>query len=291
MIVLVLRGGLGNQMYEYASARAMALRANTDVILNTRLGFVSDKEFNRQYCLDCFDIKFINRRILSFNFPGGSYLESMSRKLGFHVLAPWYKMVSDQSVNLEDLKLHPERYKNVLMQGTWNRTDEFFSDQQIKVFEDFQLRWKLPDVVKQYDERIKGSEKPVVALGIRLYQDVKDKSKANERQRPPQVNYVIDAMDWYLAKYGDVKFMVFTQVKDWFMANVDDGKYDYEFVETGVDDKTAVFDMYLFSQCDHFILTHSTFYAWGEKLNKKEKKDIIIPKNWSMTYNADWIRL
>lgn len=291
MIVLVLRGGLGNQMYEYASAKAMAIRANTDVVLNTRLGFETDKEFKRQYCLDCFNIKAVNNRLLSFNFPGGSFLESLSRKCGFHILAPWYRVVNDLRVNIQDLKTHPDKYRNVLLQGTWNRTDEYFDDLKDEVFEDFRLIWKVPDVVKQYEDRIISSKKPVVALGIRLYQDVKDKTKANERQRPPQVEYVTDAMDWYLEKYGDVRFMVFTQVKEWFLENVADEKYDYEFVDTGVDDKTAIFDMYLFSQCHHYILTHSTFYAWGEKLNRNKEKDVIIPKNWSLTSNDNWIRI
>lgn len=98
-------------------------------------------------------------------------------------------------------------------------------------------------------------------------------------------------MDWYQKKYGDVKFMVFTQVKEWFVNNIANDKYDYIFVETGVDDRTAVFDMFLFSQCNHFILTPSTYYAWGEKLSGNSNKDVIIPQNWSLSDKTDWIRI
>ena len=291
MIVLVLRGGLGNQMFEYASAKAMALRAGTELVLNTRLGFVSDKEFNRQYCLDCFGIKSIGHKMLSFDIPGGVFFEALSRKAGFHVFAPWYKVVFDKQVDIKEIKEHPEKYRNVLMQGTWNRTDEYFDDRQEEVLDDLNLKWALPDIIRKYDDKIKRSPKPVVALGIRVYQDVKDPSKAPERQRPPQVSYINNAMEWYVKKYGDVKFLVFTQVKQWFFDNVQTEKYDYEFVETGMDDKTAIFDMYLFSKCDHYILTHSTFYAWGEKLNRNNDKNVIVPRTWSMTYKDNWIRL
>jgi hypothetical protein len=288
---MVLRGGLGNQMFEYASAKAMTLRAGTDLVLNTSLGFVTDKVFKRQYCLDCFGTQSKGHRLLSFDIPGGAFWESLSRKVGFHVLAPWYKVVFYNQVDIRDLKEHPEKYKNVLMQGTWNRTDEFFDDRMDDVLDDMQLKWHLPDVIREYDEKIKKSSKPVVALGIRVYQDVIDKNNANERQRPPQVKYINDAMEWYQKKYGDVKFMVFTQVKQWFFDNVSTEKYDFEFVETGVNDKTAIFDMYLFSQCNHYILTHSTFYAWGEKLNRNNNKDVIIPENWSLSSKDNWIRL
>ena len=269
----------------------MALRAGTELVLNTRLGFVSDKEFNRQYCLDCFGIKSIRHKILSFDIPGGAFFEALSRKVGFHVFAPWYKVVLDKQVDIKEIKEHPEKYRNVLMQGTWNRTDEYFDDRQEEVLDDLKLKWTLPEVIQKYAEKINNSQKPVVALGIRLFQDVKDVSKASQNQRPPQVSYIKEAMDWYIKKYGDVKFMVFTQVKQWFLDNVQTDKFDYEFVETGVNDKTAIFDMYLFSQCDHYILTHSTFYAWGEKLNHNKDKDVVIPKSWSLTSKDNWIRL
>lgn len=291
MIIMVLRGGLGNQMFEYASAKAMALRSGTELVLNTSLGFTTDKEFKRQYCLDCFGIESTRHKVLSFDIPGGALLESLSRKIGFHVLAPWYKVVFDDKVDIKDLKEHPKNYKNVLMQGTWNRTDLYFDDCQEKVLDDLQLKWEIPEIIKEYNEKIKNCHKPVIALGIRLFQDIKNPQKASVNQIPPQVSYVLNAMDWYLNKYGDVKFMVFTQVKQWFLDNVANSKYDYEFVETGVDDKRAIYDMYLFSQCTHYILTNSTFYSWGEKLNRNNVKDVVIPQNWSMTSKDNWIRL
>lgn len=291
MIIMVLRGGLGNQMYEYASARAMALRTGENLVLNTKLGFITDKVFFRKYCLYCFNLKYISQRFLSFDIPGGVYLEALSRKLGFHILAPWYKVIFDDKVNIEEVKAHPNRYRDILMQGTWNRTDSYFDDYLEEVLDDFQLNWPLPAVVKSYLDKIQKSEKPVVALGIRLFQEIKDRTNTPERQSAPDVEYVKKAVKWYQDKYGHVKLMIFTQVKQWFLDNFPNEHLDFEFVETGGDDTTAVFDMFLFSQCNHYILTNSTFYAWGEKLNRNNNKDVVIPKNWALTSKESWIRL
>lgn len=293
MIIVVLRGGLGNQMYEYASARAMAMRAGTDLVLNTRMGFETDKEYNRKYCLDCFNIQFLKRRFLSFDFPAGRYFESLSRKVGVHVLAPWYKVLFDKEANVEDMKENPHKYRNILMQGIWNRNDAFFDDniKQI-VSNDFRLQWELPEIVKEYKRKIESSSKPVIALGIRVFQDVKNRGQIeNGRQLPPEASYIANAMNWYVEKFGDVKFMVFTQVPKWLYDNVQTNLYDFEIVDTGGDDTTAIFDMYLFSLCNHFILTNSTFYAWGEKLNNNSNKFVVIPQSWSLSAKHDWIRL
>ena len=45
-------GGLGNQMFQYAAARALAARSGADLVLDPWTGFVRDRVFKRQYALD-----------------------------------------------------------------------------------------------------------------------------------------------------------------------------------------------------------------------------------------------
>lgn len=291
MIVLILRGGLGNQMFEYAAAKSMALRAHTEVILNTSLGFATDYEFHRKFCLDCFSLSYSKNRLLSFDFIGGHFFEALSRKLGFHVLAPHYKVINDTNTDVADLKNNPSKYKNVLLTGTWNGTDDYFNDMFETIKIEFNLIWDLPPLVKQYEELIHLSIKPVVAVGIRLFQEVKNGSKSPDSQKAPEADYIHGALEWYNRNFGDVKFLVFTQVKDWFLNNIQTEIFDFEFVDTYTDDSTAIFDMYLFSICDHYILTNSTFYAWGEKLGRNSNKCVVIPDNWNLSTNKSWIKL
>ena len=53
MIVVKLKGGLGNQMFQYAAGRALAVRAGTDLLLDTK---IYGQTYNREYGLDKFRI-------------------------------------------------------------------------------------------------------------------------------------------------------------------------------------------------------------------------------------------
>jgi hypothetical protein len=44
-----LNGGLGNQMFQYATARALTLRTGAELILDTWSGFVRDYQYRRSY--------------------------------------------------------------------------------------------------------------------------------------------------------------------------------------------------------------------------------------------------
>src|SRR5687768_16956922 len=57
MIVVKLMGGLGNQMFQYATARAIAHRNKTALYMDTS-GFdsMADIDTPREYALDCFKI-------------------------------------------------------------------------------------------------------------------------------------------------------------------------------------------------------------------------------------------
>ena len=53
-VVAFLQGGLGNQCFIYAAARAVALRANTELALDGSY-FLEDKIYRRRFALDYFD--------------------------------------------------------------------------------------------------------------------------------------------------------------------------------------------------------------------------------------------
>lgn len=288
MIVSILVGGIGNQMFQYAMARAMADRVGTDVVLNKKLGFVRDKDFKRQYALSQYRIRYKENRFLSFDFPLGDLFEKVSRRMGFHILCPWYKYIYNDKMASE-LKINPSKYKNIIISGYYVKV-EYFDDVINNIRSDFSIIGSLPTNVHNYIRAIEGSCKPVIMIGVRLYQEIKDPIRRNNGFFYVEADFYNRAMAYCVKKYGDVKFFIFTQGRQWVEENVNIKQYDCEFVETGATDVTAYYDLAIMSKCQCYIISNSTYYWWGAMLNP-DYKEVIVPNNWTNSTLPEWTRL
>ena len=56
MIISRIKGGIGNQLFIYAASKRLALKNNVELVLDTVSGFKYDKDFQRHYQLDHFNI-------------------------------------------------------------------------------------------------------------------------------------------------------------------------------------------------------------------------------------------
>lgn len=290
MIVLILAGGLGNQMFEYAAGKAMALRSGTELVVNNRLGFERDKVYNRVYSLCNYNVSYKKHKLLTFDFPGGFIFSKLSAKLGRHVLCPRYRYVSDYKVAPQELKEHPDRYKNVVMSGTFV-FPEYFDDQREAVQNEFSLRKdiELPLEARVCLEKIEKSPVPVVALCARIYQEIKNPN-LRKSEFYAQSEYYNKALNYMKVELGEFKLLIFSQAKDWVKDNVNLDNIDHEFVNVSTIDKDAAFEMYVLSKCHHYIISNSSYYFWGVYLNNNYKK-VIIPKQWTTGVLPEWIRI
>lgn len=292
MIVLILRGGLGNQMFEYAMAKALALRTDQELVINTHLGFQRDKVFNRVFCLDALNVSYVQRKLLSFDFPGGYIVEKLSRKTGRHVLFPWYKYMNESSKKFPASEVieHCERYRNCIVYGEWVKVD-YFSDAETQIREDFQLAKSMPPHYLDYEARIACDEYVSVAIGVRIYQEIKDETTRNNGFFYVDAAFFEKAIKYYQDKYPKVKFFIFTQAKDWVRENFPLDSMNFTFVESLSGDRNAVYEMFLFSKCKHYILSNSSFYFWGCWLNPDKNKEVIIPKRWTNSSLSEWAKM
>ncbi|OBU76944.1 hypothetical protein A9P98_12010 [Cylindrospermopsis raciborskii CS-505] len=54
--VVLLKGGLGNQMFQYAFARSISLKNSSKLVIDNWSGFTFDYKYHRQYELGTFSI-------------------------------------------------------------------------------------------------------------------------------------------------------------------------------------------------------------------------------------------
>lgn len=290
MIVVTLVGGIGNQMFEYAAAKTISELTNSEIVLNTKLGFKRDVCYRRVFCLDTLNVKYKNNRFLTFDFWGGRILEKVSKILGIHLLAPQYRYIYD-SVTIEEIKNHPFKYRNVILQGSWMDLGwvQFIKE---TLSADFSPSVLMPSVVQKYYGFISESKIPVVALCVRIYQDVKDETLRQTVFFSTREIYYNTAIEYILNRCGKVHFLVFTQVKEWVEKNIDFHGMGHHYVQASTCDKDAIYDMSIISKCHHAIISNSSFYFWGAWMMKNDQSIVIIPKNWGKNLKCDnWVAI
>jgi hypothetical protein len=286
MIVTRLFGGLGNQMFIYAMARALALRNSQKLVLDVDSGFERDFIYHRKFVLNTFAIKYKTNKFLTFNFISGRIVRKSSEILGRHILNPMYRYMKEKSDSKHfENKWIIEPQRNVILSGYW-QSEKYFKDYEQQIRADFTfVKTFSKDVIDQ-TEMIKNTRGTPVALGIRLYQECPNSSKINHHILGR--DYYKKAMDYICKNIPNAIFYIFTQVPEWAEKNLDK-KFQYIIIPAKDGNESAVDDLYLMTCCKHHIISNSSFYWWGAWLANKggivvapivmQNKD-FIPENW-----------
>ena len=76
----------------------------------------------------------------------------------------------------------------------------------------------------------------------------------------------------------DCHFFIFTNDIPWVKEHMTGENIT---VVEGNDEDAGYIDMYLMTQCKHYILANSSFSWWGCYLNPSKEKKVIAPKIWA----------
>ena len=85
------------------------------------------------------------------------------------------------------------------------------------------------------------------------------------------------SLDYYeraMAEFKDYNFLVFSDDKQWCLDN-----FKYENVEISLEESNFL-ELQQMSQCDHHIISNSSFSWWAAWLNTNPDKRVIAPKTW-----------
>lgn len=273
MIATVIFGGLGNQMFIYATSRAMSLRLKTPLAINIKQGFKDDILYHRNYELDAFNVKFQESGISSFNIPFAKIWRKLSRIIGFNILAPSYSFFKEKIFNSGiDERILTTSKRNVFLEGYWINP-KYFEEYEGIIRGDFTIKCPIPSEVLEEEHKIFSEHnKTPVCIGVRRYQECTDKIKKTMTQTDK--DYYLNAMDSIAKEIGNPVFYIFSQDQDWFKRNVaNNTKYDIRYIQSL--NKRAIDDLYLMTKFKYHIISNSTFYWWGAWLAKSEM--VIIP--------------
>jgi hypothetical protein len=279
MIITRLKGGLGNQMFQYALGRALSLKHK--VPLGLDLSFLLDRTHRdkfvfRDYGLDVFNIdaEIILESKLPFLFRNikgkfGVYVDYLRRKF----LKP--KGV-EKSFAFDPLILNSG--KNIFLDGYW-QSPKYFENFEDIIRKDFILKSLPPENIKTLAEEI--ANRNSVCVHVRRGDFV-----GNKYHEVVGLKYYKRAIDHLSNKSKIDKIYVFSDDVEWCKINLK-FEYDTRFVEDEYRGTKDEGHMFLMSCCKNFIIPNSSFAWWGAWLSDFKDKIVICPKQWFRDSSID----
>jgi hypothetical protein len=271
-IYVLCDGGLGNQLFEYACARALAIKTGGEVVLDP---WRSRRGRTRPLELQHFNIKArftTGFETLICRLVDASRLRPVA-KIARKIVPGMIPTVVRQKKN----DYIPEIFEvpGPLFLDGWFQSELYFRDHREQLLPELTFR-DPPDAINQeWLEKIRACN--AVSVHVRRGDYVSDPFIATGIGTC-SLEYYQAAIDLIRQRVENPTFFVFSDDPEWTRRNLpvpeprhfishNCGKCDRE-------------DMRLMSACKHFIIANSTFSWWGAWLATNAEKIVIAPKRW-----------
>lgn len=260
MITVRLNGGLGNQMFQYATAKALATNHQTELALDIT-------EFNkyelRNFELDKFKIRAL---IVNKNY----FIKKLLKKLNLIKILPNYYL--EHSLMYDD-KLNTCG-DNMYLEGYF-QSEKYFKSIRDELLKEFVIKCDLSIYTLEIKNLIQNTENSI-SLHIRRGDYVLN-NQTNNTHGTCSLEYYGKAIEYIKNQIGKLKIFVFSDDVLWAKENL---KYENVYFVEKDKNRIPHEDIYLMSLCNHNIIANSSFSWWGAWLNQNKNKVVIAPKRW-----------
>lgn len=260
MIVAKLIGGLGNQMFQYAFGRYLAIKYNTELLIDVA-GF---KNTNRSYGLDVFEI---DCAIVDLISKEGfvSYDHNMMTQVTKNILFEKGMGFNREAYTVGD---------NVVLQGYW-QSEKYFSTIAPVIRNDFKVRLSASDQNRETLAQIK--EITSVCVHIRRG-DMAYDPKIRDVHGLIPLTYYKYCMQQMVVSCNDPHFFIFTDDPIWVMNHTKVLSQPFTIIYWN--QFRDYDDFRLMQNCKHHIIANSTFSWWSAWLCNNPDKIVVVPKQW-----------
>jgi hypothetical protein len=276
MIIVNLKGGLGNQMFQYAFGRALSLK-NEDILKLDTQSLSKAKEIGNIY--RPFDLEAFN---IYKDIAAPAEVSRIQYSHGLlSKLAKIFKQKVLRQSNVVFNKSFLSLSGNQYLDGYW-QSPLYFQSIRETLLVDFTLRDTPSTSGQALQEHIKATNS--VSIHVRRGDYVLNPRVLRENGIC-SVAYYKQAIDEIETIQADITYFVFSDDIDWVKNNLDLPGDNVKYVEDAT--LTVPQELYLMSQCKHNIIANSSFSWWAAWLNQNPQKTVIAPAPWFDTIEYD----
>lgn len=292
MIIVKIKGGLGNQLFQYAAGKSLAEKYNVALKLDLSHIKADPKGAYTKRELELNDFNVVYTEATEeevkpyISIASNKYLRVLCRKFP----ALFKKAYITESGNLFHANFNS--YKdNTYLDGFW-QSEKYFSAIRPQLLKELTIREVLPEALNVYLQQIKNSNS--VSLHVRRGDYVNNQT-VNSFHGTMDLSYYENALNSIKAKYSVDKLFIFSDDIVWCKQNM---KFSIDTIFVEFESAVAgSMEMMLMSNCKHNIIANSSFSWWAAWLNQNNEKMVVAPKKWFINidnpdiYPQTWIKL
>jgi hypothetical protein len=283
-----LFGGLGNQMFIYGAARALAIRSGARLVLDTRSGFENDAKFRRTFQLGgCNLPREVVSHMDSVRSPSGPErrihrLVSRTLPLG---LRRW---IAEGSGGFDARLIRLRVWGTVWLEGYW-QDERYFADCADIIRCELMPGPAIDPLSLRMKSEIERSES--IAIHLRL-----DAPPTSDVPREALIGYYRQAIRRAIDLAPNARLFAFTDRPDAAEGLLRKIAVSATLVSRGSTGADPIADLWLMSLCKVLILAPSTYSWWAGWLTDGPDRTRIAPSltsGWPFRslIRPDWITI
>jgi hypothetical protein len=274
MVVVSLNGGLGNQLFQYAAARRIAVFNKAPLKLDIS---VFEGHKLRKYSLHHFNIIediASPEEVARFNKSSAKDVASQFARL-VNKCKPYHKryFIRERSFEFDpNILKAPGR---VLLHGFW-QSEQYFADIEDVIRREVTVKSPPDELNAQMAREITATNS--VCLHVRRGDYVSD-AVTHQAHGVCSLEYYHTAIEEIARLTPAPHFFVFSDDPQWTQANL---KLEHPTTFVTHNDASRNYeDLRLMATCKHYIIANSSFSWWGAWLGTHPEKVVIAPKQWA----------
>lgn len=277
VIIVKLMGGLGNQMFQYAAARRLALRHDTELALDcSYLGNPESLDTPRRYELSKLSIRARKASALEIAEFSGTSRTFWQRSL---IALRHYRGIAHRATPVYETQMgfNPEVLNlpdNVYLSGYW-QSERYFADIADTILNELSPAEEIAEEDLTLSKQMKSGTS--VAVHFRRGDYVENPRTAAFHGVLP-LAYYEQALQHIAGALTEPKLYIFSDDPGWVRSSI---KFPFPaYIMNNESRRSPCEDMRLMSLCSHAIIANSSFSWWGAWMIRNTDKIVIAPKRW-----------
>jgi hypothetical protein len=281
-LVTRISNGLGNQLFQYAAAYALAKKLMRKLLIDDESAYFKKKDSLRKYELHNFNL---SSQIVDKKYKFNNYLLDTKRKflkkIDFLLTKKKFIIESkDRNKKTSFYNIKVCDPNDILFIEGYFESSRYFEETKLDIQNEFLFKSEEMYSSNKYLEIINNNN--VVAITIRQHRYSEQKSKLNDilegkiksdNFMQNTINYINRAVNFFDKKINNPKYLIWSN--DFFNLRQHFNENKFYFV---LNEKNKILnDFYLLTKCKYFIVGPTSFGWWGAWLSKYNDKIILRP--------------